>query len=358
MVTITSSRPKASSVDLLLQVWSDRYAVNLSSFGDDGITTGLQEKLAMLSTWDNRWKTSAKLSRQAISAKCRMASVQLRKLCKTRSAMMDLQDMQRLSEVATDIYLEAAEIYQQPADPAHAMVPQYGQRSRIVASIAGIGEALPVEPFAARLEPLFAAIHKSYGSEHSFHSLSALTTLLNRCNRLILDDLSEAEQILMSPYLRFAEEQGVIPWRRLCHSANHHTGDRLRLTTVKYGMSKSQAIAHRMQSKIDHQRHSSDGVSERFDDPSRRAFIRNIEMMQAYFWLSFMHENLMEIEQELVPLCTTMGLMDDGHSGSVVTKSQALANEILSILNYDQLALVQPHAARFVQTFASRKSAI
>jgi len=354
MYSPSSSSAQIPSVSLLLDAWSDCYTVNLSSLSNRDVTADLLDELATLAAWDRRWETSTKLSRQAISAKCQLASSQVQAMQTAMPAVSNFQDVQQLSEIAIQIYLEVADVYQQPADLAG--VRPASRRSASTSNDKIVGR-VPVEPLAARLEPLFLSVQRSYSSGQDWRSLCDLTLLLTICNRLILKNLSKAEQILLSPYLQFAQEQAVLPWRRLCHSVDRYDRGHLRVTAAKYGISKSQAIAHHVQTKVSHQLRKNDGGYGLFDNPdSPYPPTQNIEMVQAYFWLSVMQNSMTPVEQELVPLCTNMCLITGGSYETVIAESRILVNEILSSLNYAQLDLVEPYAAHFIETLVQNQS--
>lgn len=65
-------------------------------------------------------------------------------------------------------------------------------------------------------------IQEQYLISKDWRSLGFITTQINFSNALLLEQLTPIEQILISPYLTFIEEQVALPWQRICAAAVNH----------------------------------------------------------------------------------------------------------------------------------------
>ncbi|NJR66261.1 MAG: hypothetical protein HC772_14535 [Leptolyngbyaceae cyanobacterium CRU_2_3] len=112
---------------------------------------------------------------------------------------------------------------------------------------------------------------------------------------------------MLTPYLKFIEEQVCIPWQRLCAAAAHHPPDSPTLMTIEHLLQMSPAIAqsvydHALQNYPHH--HSRRG---NLQDPGiATSTLRDLSMFQGYLWLCVLEGDMSAIEQELLPLCAAV----------------------------------------------------
>jgi hypothetical protein len=170
----------------------------------------------------------------------------------------------------------------------------------------------------------------------------------------VLNRLTLAEQVLLSPYFKFVEEQVCIPWQRVCAAATKHEPDSPLLATVLQMLPASQEIAkqvyHRAAQLYPNHRSRRGGLME----PGVRASsIRDIEMFQGYLWLCTLEGNMTAVEQELLPLCIMVFPSIDVAWELVEHILPLLVNEIQTRLLPAQMRLLLPYTQAMQQLFSN-----
>ncbi|MEO1352179.1 MAG: hypothetical protein AAFW84_25810 [Cyanobacteria bacterium J06635_15] len=363
------SLPQAQtpSVKRLIQIWGQRYIPDLSSLSKIEDTVEFRKSLIETASIRGRYKTASKITKNVVVLKCQMASLQTKSLYSYLANVVNLSDARRLSEFALLIYLQLAEIYHQlsptVADKQKIMyIPRGTDRKGSVASAwANLSMETwgmpPIEQLAMDLEPLLVEFQQQHILSKNWRTLGFLTTLLNFCNKLLLQGLSKPEQVLIYPYFRFVEEQVALPWQRVCLAASLHELDSPIFAIVEHCLPQSQAIAHQVHNQLIAQlphHYSRRGL---LSDPEvAHSSIRDLQMAQAYFWLSFLEESLSPIEDELVPLFVMVNPAIGVKWELTALANRLLFEQILAILSPPQAELVRPYANSFSQAFTSRQA--
>ncbi|MEO0535721.1 MAG: hypothetical protein AAF215_17840 [Cyanobacteria bacterium P01_A01_bin.123] len=367
MLIPSSHQAQTPSVKRLIEIWGKRYVPNLSSISAAEDTVEFRQRLIDMASPVSRGITAAKITKNVVAIKCQMASLQTRSLYSYLSNVVNLSDARRLSEFALLIYLQLAEIYQQSslstADQVKILyTPRVDEHD---GSVSSAWESLsmedwgmtPIEQLAIDLEPLLIEFQQQHILSKNWRTLGFLTTLLNFCNKLLLQNLSKTEQLLIYPYFRFVEEQVALPWQRVCLAASRHALDSPQFAIVEHCLPQSQAIAHEIHNQLRVQLPDHYSRRGHLSNPEvAHSSIRDQQMIQAYFWLSFLEESLSPIEDELVPLFAMVNPAIGIKWEFMALSNQLLFGQILTILSPAQADLVSPYVNGFIHAFASRKS--
>lgn len=299
----------------------------------------------------NRQKTAAKLTKRIVAIKCQMASIRAKSLYSYIPNIVDLQESQRLADYSLLVYLKIAEIYQQPCkrQPGNQLP---GQQDTLEAY--GIPS---VEQLAADLEPILMEYQQQHMRSEDWRTLGFLTTLLNFSNSLILQTLSAAEKTLVSSYLRFVEEQVAIPWQRVCIAAAPYSIDDPKVDIVEQALRNSSKIAEASYRYLVRRFPSSSSRRGPLSDPNiQHSCIRDMAMCQAYFWLAFLEDSAVSLEQELVPLCLMVFPAVEVSWELIDTWNQTLCQQILAYLQPRQAQQVRPYTEKYLQCFRDQQA--
>jgi hypothetical protein len=164
--------------------------------------------------------------------------------------------------------------------------------------------AIPnIEKLAKELEPWLLKYQDKHVIAKDWRVLGFMSTLFHFTNKLLINQLTSVEKVLLCPYFKFIEEQVALPWQRVCAAATKHDLGSPALTIVEQMFSVASEIGSTVYCQLlqlfpDHR-----SVRGGLSDPDvAHSCLRDLDMFQAYLWLSLLEESLRPIEQELVPL--------------------------------------------------------
>ncbi len=328
------------SVERLLNLWAQRYTLDLSLVSPNNISTDnlLQEVVSP----QGRASTAAKMKENILNVNCQMAWIQTKTLYAYIPNILDLNEARRITQFAFRVYRKLLEIYQKqlitPATPS--------EESLIALGIPAITE------LAYALEPILLMFQEQHMASKDWRSLGFMTSQLNFCNKLILKKLEPIEQTLLAPYLRFIEEQVAMPWQRVCVAAAKHEVGSAKLNLVEQMLSVAPEIAQasyqRLFELLPNHRSRRGTLS---DANVKHSCLRDLNMFQAYLWLYFLEDNIAPIEQELLPLCS-MVVEGVGIKWEMTEKwCQVLASEILSRVTSEAYELLLPYTQQIQAIF-------
>lgn len=367
MLITVPNKAKTPTVNQLVKIWAKRYVPDLSSVKSEENSANFQQQLIQKASLQSRIETAAKITRRVIALKCQMASLKAKSLYAYFPTAITFTDTQRLSDFALLIYLKLAEIYQQPPLSSASEVKirtaffvsnEVNDDSLLEDSLSMEDWGMPsIENLAVELEPLLLEFQKQHILSEDKRTLGFLTTLLNFCNDLILQGMTITEQLLIYPYFKFVEEQVALPWQRVCLAASHHELDSLSFVTAANSLPQAEAIARRTYNRLVENlphHHSRRGLLK--DTGVSHSTLRDLQMNQAYLWLSVLEGTLSSVEDELVPLCTLV-FPAIGVSWELITLSnQVLFDELLAVMSQAQADHIRPYVNEYVQAFNRRQS--
>ena len=356
-------RPQSPSSKKLNQIWAQRYLPDLSC--PVNIESELYyQQLATALTPEYRLATAAKLTRKFFKIKCERASLQAQSLYSTLPNLVSLSEAQRLANTALQVYLKLADVYQ-------IAIHRSGSLSQPLAIMQKLqqGEPIPdnlsmtfwgmpsIEELAEAMDPILKDFYQEHSTSQDWRTTGFLTTLLNFSNRLILNELSQEQQWILLPYLRFVEEQVAIPWQQVCLEAGQYSLDSPMVAIVEQGLAQASAIAHHVYQQLCTSLPQHQSRRGTLDQPAiKHSVVRDLQMIQSYFWLSFLQQQPTLIQQRLVPLFIMVNSAIDVHWRFVLLANHGLMDRILAGLDLEYIPLVYAHANQYVQAFTTRQS--
>ncbi len=355
---ITTRLVNDTSVTRLIKLWAERYIPDLSILSKKAEPLTCSELLEATSR-QGRAKTVAKVQ-NIVEINCKCAGIQTNALFSYIPNVVGLTESQGIAKAAAQVYQKVLEVYQEQSPPPAllAAMPQIGNVDFSVDAFTKL--AIPglylseVKQLAMALEPVLLQLQEQYLSASDWRTIGFMSTQFHLSAKLVLNRLTLAEQVLLSPYFKFVEEQVCIPWQRVCAAATKHEPDSPLLATVLQMLPASQEIAkqvyHRAVQLFPNHRSRRGGLME---SGVRASSIRDIEMFQGYLWLCTLEGNMTAVEQELLPLCIMVFPSIDVAWELVEHILPLLVNEIETRVLPAQMRLLLPYTQAMEQLFSN-----
>ncbi len=291
--------------------------------------------------------TASKLLNNVIHRTKNQAQIQVKYLYEYIPNIIDSQLGERINQAAGQVYEKVLEMYQQQSGLIVTSIPRQITTENVYNQVSISLSAIPnIEELANDLEPLLLKYQDQHVTANDWRVVGFLTTLFNFSNKLLINQLTAVEKVLLCPYFKFVEEEVALPWRRICAAAAKHELDSPALTLVEQMLPMAHEISSTVYCQLlqlfpDH-RSLRGGLS---NPDIAHSCLRDLDMFQAYLWLSVLEESIRPMEQELVPLCV-MVMPSVGVKWEMIDKwKQLLIDQIESyvqpekrhlLLNYTQ----------------------
>ncbi len=347
-----------ASVNHLVQLWTERYIPDLSTLSSSTGCFPVSELVEAASP-KGRAKTVAKLQRM-VEIRCICAGIKTNIAFSYIPNIVSLTENQGLSKVAAQVYQKVLEVYQEQSLPPTLLTGISPKQTINLSTDAFRSSLMPrlslseVTQLATALEPLLLQLQEQYLLVPDRRAIGFMSTQFHLSATLILNRLTLPEQLLLSPYFKFVEEQVCIPWQRVCAAAAQHSLDSPILNLVEKLLPVSREIAKSVyqQAAQLHSNHRSlrGTLTER---GVKASTIRDIEMFQAYLWLCALEGNMMAIEQELLPLCIMVFPSIEVSWELVEQLLPLLVAEIQFRLRAEQIDLLLPYTQAIQQLFSN-----
>lgn len=347
------------SGDRLVQLWAKRYVPNLSILRLESNPSAISE-LAEVASPSGRAKTVAKLER-FLTNNFESASLRTNALSTYIPNIVNLAEARQLSPYVAHIYKKALSIYLQQSPSLSSLLA----RPTAITATSSIGTvncsialykewAEPMlEQLATGLEPVLWHLRERLNQTSDPRTIGFMSTHFHFSTNLLLEKLTPCEQVLLTPYFKFVEEQVCIPWQRVCNTAAQYSPNLPIIKVVEQLLPVTQEIAHLVYARMaqvycDHRTRRGN-----LNEPGvMSSAIRDLEMFQLYLWLCFLQKDMAPIEQELLPLCA-MVFPNIGVTGELVKQmSRFLVNEIMARLEPTQTSLLFPYTQRLQELFS------
>ena len=340
----TSKIVKTPSSERLLNLWARRYTPEISPLL---VNSSSCDELLKASTPKGRALTADKLKEKMLDVNCQMGWIQTKNLYSYIPNVLDLSEARRITKFAFRVYKKLIEIYQQQS-------PKIEVENNTLSQW-----VMPaVEELAYALEPILIVFQEQHVASKDWRSLGFMTSQLNFSNKLMMKRLTTAEKVLLSPYLKFVEEQVAMPWQRVCANAANYQLDSPELKLAEQMMSASSEIAQSVYRKlIELLPNNRSRRGNLADGNISHSCLRDLNMFQAYILLCFLEKNMAPIEQELIPLCAMV--VEGVEIKWELTQKwcEVLASEMESRLDSEQKDLLLPYTQGMKQViFKERKS--
>jgi hypothetical protein len=357
-VLVTAHIEKTPSVERLVQLWGERYTPDLSSLASAQNEWAALEELLQAALPLSRAVTAIKLQERLIQIKCQMAGIQTKSLYAYIPNIVSLTAAERLNYFAFLVYKQVIELYPHSSltTTSQATTPFTTRVNAKCDSFLSLGIP-PVEELAKALEPVLLDYQEQYIESKDWRTLGFITTLLNLSSKLMLETLTPSEQILITPYFKFIEEQVAIPWQRVCAAAVSHQLGSPAFALVEQMLPQSKEIAetvyHRLAQFNPEHRSRRGGLSH---PGIRHSTLRDLEMFQAYLWLCVLEGSLVPVEQELVELCV-MVMTGVGVRWELIQQFiQVLLDEVLDRISSEQKCLLLPYTQEMLKAFKKEQA--
>lgn len=339
----------------LVHAWEARYTPDFSKLTFREKYLNIYNLLELASP-KGRKKTAEEVKR-LLSFKCNIAGIHSNILFSYIPNIVNLVDSRKLSQYIQLVYEQVLEIYQQ--QPPLSLPNSFSAAERSYLEALEVSDDFfsqwakyavrltKVEQLSRELQPSIQQLREQYLLVDKNRALGFLSTQFHFSTTNILHQLQLAEQLLLSPYFKFVEEQVCIPWQRVCAAAAGHPRGSRRLTLVQQLLPASGEIAinvHRRASQIYPNHHSRRG---KLNHPGVQAStIRDIEMFQAYLWLCVLERSMAAVENELIPLCALVF--------PSINVQWELVESIIPLLVDEFQARVDPHQMHLLRTYTEQ----
>ncbi len=322
-------------------------------------------ELVEVSSRKGRAKTISKME-HLIQTNCDRAGLKTNDLFSYIPNVVNLAEARRLADSAGPIYLKALEVFlqQSPSTAALTALPLVATSSssretldlsnNTLTQWAQKAIELPViEQLAMVLEPSILQLQEQHLVSKDLRTIGFISTQFHFTSELALKHLTLPEQILLSPYFKFIEEQTCIPWQRVCAAAAKHELSSRSLAVVKQMLPISQEIARTVYSYsvqlYPAHRSRRGGLS----DPGVKASVlRDLDMFQSYLWLCVLEDSMAAVEQELIPLCVMVFPAIEVTWELVAQMTKLLMNELLVRVEPKYKLLVLPYTKMMQEMFS------
>ncbi|MCP6759574.1 MAG: hypothetical protein NHB32_12575 [Fischerella sp. CENA71] len=339
------------SVEHLLKLWVRRYIPDLSSLSlsQEILIASLTETISP----EGRVQTVARLKNNLLDINSQMAWLQTKSLHNYIPNVLDFNEAKKITESALIVYKILLDFYQKQASYTSALITTSSQRflkfEDIFLAEFGIST---IKELAYTLEPTLIAFQEQHMACKDWCTLGFMTTQLKFTNKLILNQITPIEKILLSPYITFIEEQVAIPWQRLCVASAKHDLDSPVFTLVEQMLPMAEDIAHTVYHKLVELFPNHCSRSGLLHSPTvAQSSIRDLNMFQAYLWLCVLEESLVPVEQELVALCVMVMEKLEVKWKILQQWNQILMDEIIHRVNPEYKEILLPYIEGMIQAF-------
>jgi hypothetical protein len=339
----------------LIQLWAARYLPDLSVFPAQ---KGQFPVAALVESASEAGRAkTVERTKQLLQLNCEMAGLETNSLFSYIPNIVDLAEARRLAHCAERVYSRMLDIYlQQP--PPNRYLQFIDASSTLFIKLALPALLLPmITQLSDALEPLLLELQEQHIHARDQRTIGFITTQFHFTNREILKQLSLCEQVLLTPYLKFVEEQVCIPWQRLCLAASNHPTSSPKLLLIEQMLPLGHEISQAVYAEAVTQYGNSCSRRGPFCHPEIAAStIRDLNMFQGYLWLSLLEGNLGAIEMELVPLCQAVFPAVGVSWQLVKTVLELLIQQLYSRVAPSQLNLLLPYTRALRQVFTEAVS--
>jgi hypothetical protein len=342
------------SANRLLKVWATRYLPNLVSLAqlDDRFPAA---ELVEAACPDGRAQTIQSV-RRVLNLSCQLTSLEATSIYSYVPNILQLSETRRIAQSVNRVYEQVLDIYSQHQPPNHFLKfidssPELFSRLTLPFLV------LPtISKLAKQIEPTLLAVQREHINAGDPRAIGFLTTQFHFMTREIIKQLNPYEQVLLTPYLKFIEEQSCIPWQRVCAAASRQPTNAPTFIIVERLLPLCLAIAeatyYRARQLYPEHRSRQGKLS---CAAVAHSTLRDLVMIQGYLWLSLLEENLTCIKHELLPLCVMVFPSINVSWKLVEHMLILLFEEILTHLTSPEKAMMLPYLRSIRELFGTCK---
>lgn len=340
-----------ASANRLIKLWAARYLPDLSILparkGEFPV-----EALVRSASLAGRTQTVERTKR-LLRLNCEIAGLETKSLFAYIPNIVNLAEARHLAHQVEQVYEAVLDIYLQQPPPSHYL--QFiDASSNLFSKLALPSLLLPtITNLAETLELILLEMQEQHLRARDRRTIGFITTQFHFSTREVLKQLTPCEQVLLTPYLKFVEEQVCIPWQRLCAAALDVVPGSPPFLLVEHMLPLSQKIAETVYEQALTTHHDATSRRGALGEPDIAAStIRDLNMFQGYLWLCVLENRMAAIEKELLPLCQVV-FPSIGVSWELVESVlQLLVDEIQAHLKPDERTLLLPYTRAMQSIFA------
>jgi hypothetical protein len=343
------SHAAEGSGDRLLKIWAERYLPDASFFLlSDQISTA---ELTKASSSDARAQTAQKLGRN-LYFYSKLAWLRTSDLLSDDPNVANLSEIRFLAQFLSQVFEKILEVYtwQQPPIP---LIKAFSFNQSEDQKGAVLTQNLPaIHQLAEEFKPVLAQLQQQHVLAKNPDILGFTTTQFHFSTEEILQRVTPAERLLLSPYFKFAEEQICIPWQQICAAAHRHQNNGA-LGFVERMLAESQAIAQTVCEQILESYPTYESRRGKLSQPNVQASItRDLVMFQAYLALCILEDSMASVGQKLLPLCRTVFPKVGVRPAFIKGTLQLLIDEIHIRFLSEDLTIFSEYARRLQAIFS------
>ncbi|MEM7063428.1 MAG: hypothetical protein AAF572_09725 [Cyanobacteria bacterium P01_B01_bin.77] len=353
----TTQLKQRSSTLALIEVWANRYKLDASKL----VTECTGDMLMNAIDEEGRQQTADKVHKW-IKISSELAGLKTNSLFAYAPNVVSLEDARRISEVVKQIYTKLLDIYQQQqaAPPWSDLINTLNTSDSAVEKMSQVSaiDLFVIQQIADEVEPLILELQNQHLASTDRRTIGFMSTQFHFSTQVLYSYLQPIEQILLQPYLHFVEEQVCIPWQRICAAASRHTEKSPTLEAVKLMLLQSEEISditYRQTVERLPKHHSRRGIITQPDVTA--SYVRDINMFQAYLWLSVLEGNTTSIKNELLPLCIMVFPAVSVDWQLVETGIELMMDCIQERLDTERFPLIRSCMTTMKQLFANPQDA-
>ncbi|MFP4101461.1 hypothetical protein [Coleofasciculus sp.] len=356
---VTTPLDKSITVKRLLKLWAARYVPDLSTLS---LTTNKCTTIELMeaASRQGREKTATKLSR-LIEIHCKCAGIRTSILFSYIPNVVNLTESQGIATSSAQVYEKVLSVYRKQS-PTPSLMEALSEADTVdistdlyKISVMPKLELPEVSSLVTILTPELMQFQSQHLSANNQNTLGFMSTQFHLSSKVLLNRLSLPEQLLLSPYFKFVEEQVCIPWQRVCTAAAQHSLNSPVLALIEQLIPKSQEIATRVYRHALERYPNYRSRRGKLDHPEVKASsIRDVEMFQAYLWVCVLEQSMAAMEKELYPLCEMVYPSVNVSWELVESMVGLLVDKILIRLDSEQQSIVQPYTTAMQKLFACR----
>jgi hypothetical protein len=291
------------------------------------------------------------LVRRHLRIHCELAGLESNRLFAGDQNVVNLAKVRRIAIYVEQVYDRLLSIYL-----AHPYTPPVIGLSRQepinVWQLSG-ATMPPISLLLEQVEPVLRNLREQHFIDEDPRVIGFVTTQFHFTAKALFGRLGPWDQVLLSPYFQFAEEQVCIPWQQICYVADcAPTAPAVTLVEKMLGNSDGIALAvfEAARQQLGHEQTLRGDLTHPGVIAST---IRDLNMFQAYLWLAVLEGNMRAIENHLLPLCLMVFPIVQVSWEFVEQALNLLIQEIKSRLSLTDWQMVSPFTDALLDMFTT-----
>ncbi len=339
----------------LTRLWAARYMPKLSLLQGANPEFPIAQLLEHTSAIGRR--RTVDLVQRHLRINCELAGLESNRLFAGESNVINLAKVRRIATYVEQVYERLLAVYlEHPYTPPVVGLPR--QEPINVWQLSG-STMPPMPVLLDAVEPVLRDLREQHFIDEDPRVIGFVTTQFHFTAKALFGRLGAWDQVLLSPYFQFAEEQVCIPWQQICYIADRHAADAPELRLVEKMLGNSDGIAFTVYETARQRLGGERTLRGDLTHPGVIAStIRDLNMFQAYLLLAILEGKLTAIEEHLLPLCLMVFPMVKVSWEFVDQALQLLVAEIKSRLSPAEWERVCPLTAGLLDMFATSDSAM